>query len=182
MISYFSFSKFLVSCSLIILFLIFKTGNAFSSNICDNLAGLEADPNKSSKSIEFKNLEPNLIIKHCTNSIINYVEFKNVPKFYLQRARGFFKIGKIKNGMADLNKSYELGYPAAAYALATIYYLGDDVKQDLVLAEKLYKESYDAGVIWAAKGLYFLYSDPRFINNSSLASKWNKIFSNSLIK
>ena len=35
----------------------------------------------------------------------------------------------------------EFGYPAAAFALATLFYLGDDVTQDFELAKKLYFNS-----------------------------------------
>ena len=45
--------------------------------------------------------------------------------------------------ISDLNKSYEFGYPAAAFALATLFYLGDDVAQDFELAKKMFSYKGD---------------------------------------
>ena len=76
-----------------------------------------------------------------------------------------------------------MGYPAAAFALATLFYLGDDVTQDFELAKKLFFESYNLGVIWAAKGLYFLYSDPNYEgNNEKIAHMWEKVFSQLIVE
>ena len=119
--------------------------------------------------------------RNCTLAIQKSKNSENISRFYLQRARGYLKTGNITDAVSDLNKSYELGYPVAAFALATLFYLGDDVTQDFELAKKLYLESYDDGVIWAAKGLYFLYSDPSYINNDkNLANIWKNLFESSI--
>tara|TARA_X000000368_G_C22902396_1_gene654687 strand:- start:587 stop:859 length:273 start_codon:yes stop_codon:yes gene_type:complete len=85
----------------------------------------------------FENLYPKLIIKNCTAAIEKSKNSKNISRFYLQRARGYLKIRSIKNARSDLKKSYELGYPVAAYALATLFYLGADVTQDFELEKKI---------------------------------------------
>ena len=140
-------------------------------------AALESDPNKVSKPVLFENLNPKLVIKHCTTDIKKSRNSENISRFYLQRARGYLKNRSISDAISDLNKSYELGYPVAAFALATLFYLGDDVTQDFELAKKLYFESYNNGVIWAAKGLYFLYSNPNYIkNDKKLANMWKNLF------
>ena len=176
---WFSFSKnvprYLVFSFIIFLFL--PINKTYSNNLCDKLAALESDPKKTSKPVLFEDLNPKLIINICTSAIKDSRNSKHISRFYLQRARGYLKARDVNNAISDLNKSYELEYPAAAFALATLYYLGDDVTQDYELAKKLYFESYNNGVIWAAKGLYFLYSDPNYIkNDQKLANMWKNLF------
>ena len=164
-----------------VIFIFLLSNEIYSNDLCDKLAALESDPNKTSKPVLFENLNPKLIIKNCTTSIKKSRNSENIPRFYLQRARGYLKIRSINNAISDLNKSYELGYPAAAFALATLFYLGDDVTQDFEIAKKLYFKSYNNGVIWAAKGLYFLYSDPNYIkNDKKVANMWKNLFYSSI--
>ena len=163
-----------------VIFLFLPINETYPNNLCDKLAALESDPKKTSKPVLFEELNSKLIIDICTRAIREPRNTKHISRFYLQRARGYLKIRDVNNAISDLNKSYELGYPAAAFALATLYYLGDDVTQDYELAKKLYFESYNNGVIWAAKGLYFLYSDPSYINNDkNLANIWKNLFESS---
>ena len=167
----------------VIIFIFLSFNKAYSINLCDKLAALEADPRKTSKPVLFEDLDAKKIITNCTNDLEKAKNSENISGFYLQRARGFLKIGSINDAISDLNKSYEFGYPAAAFALATLFYLGDDVAQDFELAKKLYFESYNLGVIWAAKGLFFLYSDPNYDgNNEKIAHMWEKVFSQSIIE
>ena len=167
----------------IVVLIFFSFNKAYSINICDKLGALEADPKKTSKPVLFEDLDAKKIIINCTNALIKAKNSDNISRFYLQRARGFLKIGSINDAISDLNKSYELGYPAAAFALATLFYLGDDVTQDFELAKKLFFESYNLGVIWAAKGLYFLYSDPNYDgNNEKIAHMWEKVFSQLIVE
>ena len=167
----------------IIVLIFFSFNKAYSINICDKLGALEADPKKTSKPVLFEDLDAKKIIINCTNALIKAKNSDNISRFYLQRARGFLKIGSINDAISDLNKSYELGYPAAAFALATLFYLGDDVTQDFELAKKLFVESYNLGVIWAAKGLFFLYSDPNYDgNNEKIAHMWEKVFSQLIVE
>ena len=167
----------------IVVLIFFSFNKAYPINICDKLGALEADPKKTSKPVLFEDLDAKKIIINCTNALIKAKNSDNISRFYLQRARGFLKIGSINDAISDLNKSYELGYPAAAFALATLFYLGDDVTQDFELAKKLFFESYNLGVIWAAKGLFFLYSDPNYDgNNEKIAHMWEKVFSQLIIE
>ena len=179
----FNFYKHKIKCLVVtfLLIIFFPFNESYSNNLCDNLAALESDPNRTSKPILFEDLMPDQVIKNCTSAIQKSKNSENISRFYLQRARGYLKTGNITDAVSDLNKSYELGYPVAAFALATLFYLGDDVTQDFELAKKLYFESYDDGVIWAAKGLYFLYSDPSYINNDkNLANIWKNLFESSI--
>ena len=114
----------------IIIFIFLSFNKAYSINLCDKLAALEADPRKTSKPVLFEDLDAKKIITNCTNDLEKAKNSENISRFYLQRARGFLKIGRINDAISDLNKSYEFGYPAAAFALATLFYLGDDVAQD----------------------------------------------------
>ena len=181
----FNINKHKIKCLVVtfLLIIFFPFNASYSNNLCDNLAALESDPNRTSKPILFEDLMPDQVIKNCTSAIQKSKNSENISRFYLQRARGYLKTGNITDAVSDLNKSYELGYPVAAFALATLFYLGDDVTQDFELAKKLYFESYNLGVIWAAKGLFFLYSDPNFDgNNEKIAHMWEKVFFQSIIE
>ena len=103
----------------IIIFIFLSFNKAYSINLCDKLAALEADPRKTSKPVLFEDLDAKKIITNCTNDLEKAKNSENISRFYLQRARGFLKIGSINDAISDLNKSYEFGYPAAAFALAS---------------------------------------------------------------
>ena len=128
----FNFNKHKIKCLVFtfLLIIFFPFNASYSNNLCDNLAALESDPNRTSKPILFEDLMPDQVIKNCTSAIQNSKNSENISRFYLQRARGYLKTGNITDAVSDLNKSYELGYPVAAFALATLFYLGDDVYID----------------------------------------------------
>ena len=130
---------------------------AYSIEECDILASLEADPSSVSSPVAFNDIQPRAVIDACTRAIA--ANDADQSRYLLLRARGYLKGGDGEKALLDLEHAHKLGYPAATFGLATAYFLGDDVTQDFELAKKLYFESYDLGVIWAAKGLFFLYSD-----------------------
>ena len=70
-----------------------------------------------------------------------------------------------------------MGYPAAIFALATLYHFGDAMPQNLEQAASLYEAAYNNGVTWAARGLVILYEDFGFDNyNPELVRGWLKKF------
>ena len=77
----------------------------------------------------------------------------------MHRARGYLKLGESSKAIADIKQPHELGHPAATFALATVYFLGDDTEQNSAKAEELLLQAYDKGVFWAARGLSLVYSD-----------------------
>ena len=127
----FNFNKHKIKCLVVtfLLIIFFPFNASYSNNLCDNLAALESDPNRTSKPILFEDLMPDQVIKNCTSAIQKSKNSENISRFYLQRARGYLKTGNITDAVSDLNKSYELGYPVAAFALATLFYLGDFIYQ-----------------------------------------------------
>ena len=90
----------------IIIFIFLSFNKAYSINLCDKLAALEADPRKTSKPVLFEDLDAKKIITNCTNDLEKAKNSENISRFYLQRARGFLKIGSINDAISDLNKSY----------------------------------------------------------------------------
>jgi len=126
---------------------------------CDRLAALEADPSAVSEPVAFIDIKPERVVKACTDALNSDSKVAE-PRLLLQRARGYLRGGQAELALNDLNASHELGYPAGTFGLATAYFLGDDVKRDDARAERLFLESYDGGVIWAARGLASLYGDP----------------------
>src|SRR6056300_897182 len=125
---------------------------------CDRLAALEADPSAVSEPVAFIDIQPELVVKACTDAL--NADNNTEPRFLLQRARGYLRGGQTELALSDLNASHKLGYPAATFGLATAYFLGDDVERDDVLAESLFLDAYEGGVYWAARGLASLYGDP----------------------
>ena len=125
---------------------------------CDRLAALEADPTAVSEPVAFIDIQPEQVVKACTDAL--NAGYDGKPRFLLQRARGYLRGGQAGPALNDLNASHELGYPAATFGLATAYFLGDDVKRDDARAESLFLKAHEAGVYWAARGLASLYGDP----------------------
>lgn len=121
------------------------------------LGSLEADPMAVSEPVDFANIEPLALIAAC-NSVLRSSS-KDERRHILQRASGYLRLGESAKAIAEIERSHKMGYPAATFALATAYFLGDDVLQDHVKAERLFLETYDKSVVWAARGLSSIYSD-----------------------
>ena len=138
---------------------------------CDVLGSLEADPMAVSEPVDFSNIDPLTLIAAC-NSVLHSGS-KDERRHILQRASGYLRLGESAKAIAEIERSHKMGYPAATFALATAYFLGDDVLQDHVKAERLFLEAYDKGVVWAARGLASIYSDEfSDLFNESKASEW----------
>ena len=124
---------------------------------CDVLGSLQADPMAVAEPVDFSNIEPMALIAAC-DSVLNRGS-KNEPRYILQRARGYLRLGDSSKAISEIKRSHEMGYSAATFALATAYFLGDDTAQNFVKAEELFLQAYDKGVFWAARGLSSIYSD-----------------------
>jgi TPR repeat protein len=63
------------------------------------------------------------------------------------------------------------------FGLATAYFLGDDVAQDLDKARQLFILSYENGVLWSAQGLSLLYGNEMYEDyDLEKAKKWEARF------
>jgi len=156
------------------LFTFFST-YAYSSEDCDILASLEADPSSVSSPVAFNDIQPGAVIYSCSRAIARNDEAK--PRFLLHRARGYLKGGESDKALLDLEQSHNLGYPAATFGLATAYFLGDDVAQDLDKARQLFILSYENGVLWSAQGLSLLYGNEMYEDyDLEKAKKWEARF------
>ena len=156
------------------LFTFFST-YAYSSEDCDILASLEADPSSVSSPVAFNDIQPGAVIYSCSKAIARNDEDK--PRFLLHRARGYLKGGESDKALLDLEQSHNLGYPAATFGLATAYFLGDDVAQDLDKARQLFILSYENGVLWSAQGLSLLYGNEMYEDyDLEKAKKWEARF------
>ena len=149
----------------------FTTKSVIADEECDLLGSLEADPMAVAEPVDFANIEASALIAAC-DSVLNNGS-KDEGRYILQRARGYLRLGESTKAIAEIVRSHEMGYPAATFALATAYYLGDDTRQDYVKAERLFLQAYDKGVVWAARGLASIYSD-EFSNlfDEKKASEW----------
>ena len=142
---------------------------------CDVLGSLEADPMAVAEPVDFANIEASALIAAC-DSVLD-IGSKYEDRYILQRARGYLRLGESTKAIAEIERSHKMGYPAATFALATAYFLGDDVLQDHVKAERLFLEAYDKGVVWAARGLASIYSDEfSDLFDESKASEWTSKF------
>ena len=150
---------------------------AYSNEECDILASLEADPSSVSSPVAFNDIQPRAVIDACSRAIAANDEEK--PRYLLLRARGYLKGGDGEKALLDLEHAHKLGYPAATFGLATAYYLGDDVTQDLEQARVLFIHSYENGVLWSAWGLSLLYGNEMYENyDLEKAKKWEVRFKN----
>jgi TPR repeat protein len=148
---------------------------AYSNEECDVLASLEADPSSVSSPIAFNDIRPSEVVIACSRAIARNDEHK--PRFLLHRARGYLKGGEGEKALLDLEHAHKLGYPAATFGLATAYFLGDDVAQDLDKARQLFVLSYEHGVLWSAWGLSLLYGNEMYEDyDLEKAKKWEARF------
>jgi TPR repeat protein len=131
-----------------------------STTQCDQLGALQADPMAVSAPVAFDAIDANALISACTFALQG--DNSDRARYLLQRARGYLRAGRGDQAMLDIRAAHELDYPAATFALATAYFLGDDVPQDFEQARVLYENSYEQGVNWSAKGLSMLYENEFF--------------------
>ena len=132
---------------------------SYAVSSCDRLAALEADPFSTSISVMFADLNAKRVIAKCTEAISTSGNKLDKARFTLQRARGYFRAGAADAAINDLLAAYALGYPAASFGLATAYFLGEGMDQDVLRAETMFLESYHQGVVWSARGLALLYGE-----------------------
>ena len=153
---------------------------AFTSKVtalekCDILGSLEADPLKKTVPVKFEDLQYLELIEACTEAIA--IQDHNIARYYLLRARGYLRSGSYEKATSDINRSHEMGYAAATFALATLSHFGEAMPKDLTRAESLYKLAYSNGVKWAAQGLSILYNDISFSRyNLKLSHEWLEKF------
>ena len=146
---------FLTVCTTL-LFALFASEHTIAATLCDELGALEADPSAVTAPVAFQDIDSEALISACTHEIGKQDD--DLPRYLLQRGRGYLRGGQSELAIADFAKSHELGYPAGTFALATAYHLGDDIEQDVDEARRLYEEAYSRGNRWAAKGLSMLYA------------------------
>ena len=148
---------------------------AYAVEECDLLGSLEADPFSTSEPVKFQDIQSTKLVNACTEAIQEQND--NVARYYLLRARGHLRGGSYEQAISDISLSHDMGYPAATFALATLYHFGDAMPQNLKQAASLYEAAYNNGVTWAARGLAILYEDFSFGNyNPELAKEWVKKF------
>ena len=148
---------------------------AYAVKECDLLGSLEADPFSTSEPVKFQDIQSTKLVNACTEAIQEQND--NVARYYLLRARGHLRGGSNEQAISDISLSHDMGYPAATFALATLYHFGDAMPQNLKQAASLYEAAYNNGVTWAARGLAILYEDFSFGNyNPELAKEWLKKF------
>jgi len=153
------------------------TTNSNKENLCDKLAALEADPLRKKSPVALSDINPKLVIFHCSNMLD--IDPKNSDRYLFQRARGHLKAENFDAFIADMKASYQLGYPAAAFGLGVAYFLGEAVEQNPYSAEILLKEAFEKKVYWAAKALSQLYGNARLpLYNQKKSKYWMQNFHN----
>ena len=139
---------------------VFTAAPVHSTTQCDQLGALQADPMAVSAPVSFDLIDADALISACTLALQG--DSSDRARYLLQRARGYLRAGRGDQAMQDIRAAHELDYPAATFALATAYFLGDDVPQDFEQARVLFENSYEQGVNWSAKGLSMLYENEFF--------------------
>ena len=158
-----------------LIFFIFWASSAFSDELCDILGSLEADPYAVTDPVSFQEIKGEELVAACSAAITKQDE--NLPRYLLQRGRGYLRIGQGASALADIIKAHELGYPAATFGLGTAHYLGDDIKQDFDVAHRLFLSAYSQRVRWAAQGLSLLYGNENYEGyDPHLSEVWSARF------
>ena len=120
----------------------------FAATLCDKLGALEADPSAVSAPVAFQDINSEALIAACSAEIANQDD--DLPRYLLQRGRGYLRDGRSELAIADISNAHELGYPAGTFGLATAFFLGDEVQRNDLRAEQLFIQAYKGGVYWAA--------------------------------
>jgi len=158
-----------------LILLLFWASTAFSNERCDVLGALDADPYAVSEAVSFQEIIGDELVEACSAAIAKQDE--NLPRYLLQRGRGYLRIGQGASALADIIKAHELGYPAATFGLGTAHYLGDDIKQDFDVAHRLFLSAYSQRVRWAAQGLSLLYGNENYEGfDPHLSEVWSARF------
>ena len=150
---------------LIAMMITFAT-EAAAEEQCDVLGSLQADSMAVADTVDFANIEPLALIEACDRALIR--DGENKARYILHRARGYLRLGESSKAIEDIKRSHEMGYPAATFALATAYFLGDDTAQNFVKAEELFLQAYDKGVFGLHVGF------PQYIQTNFLIFLTNK--------
>ena len=90
-----------------LIFLLFWASTAFSDELCDVLGSLEADPYAVSEAIGFQEIKGDELVEACSAAIAKQDE--NLPRYLLQRGRGYLRVGQGASALADITKAHELG-------------------------------------------------------------------------
>ena len=85
---------------------------------CDILGSLEADPLKKTVPVKFEDLQYLELIEACTEAIA--IQDHYIARYYLLSAMGYLRSGSYEKATSDINRSHEMGYAAATFALATL--------------------------------------------------------------
>ena len=88
----------------------------FAQDLCDTLGALQADPKAVAPAVAFQDIQPTNLIEACAVAIDRADE--DLPRFLLQRGRGYLRAGDGAAAMADIQKSHDMGYSAATFGLA----------------------------------------------------------------
>ena len=155
--------------------LLFWASTAFSDELCDVLGSLEADPYAVSEAVSFQEIKGKELVEACSAAILKQDE--NLPRYLLQRGRGYLRQGEGAKALSDITQAHQLGYPAATFGLGTAYYLGDDIKQDFEVAHQLFNSAYSNRVRWAAQALSLLYRNANYEGfDPHLSEVWSARF------
>lgn len=145
-------------------------------DLCDTYGALEFDPLAVAPAVAFEEIDPALLIKACTNSIAR--SDHNLPRYFLQRSRGYLRIGDNAEALADIKASHEMHYPAATHELGMMHYMGTGVVKDYEMSRALFELAYDEGVRLSANALSILYQNEAYeYHDPKIAETWGMRFS-----
>ena len=87
----------------------------FAQDLCDTLGALEADPKAVAPAVAFQDIQPTNLIAACAVAIDRADE--GLPRFLLQRGRGYLHAGDGAAAMADIKwhrHSWRMAFLTAA--------------------------------------------------------------------
>ena len=94
-----------------------------SATECDRLGALQADPMAVSAPVAFDAIDANALISACTFALQG--DNSDRARYLCSVHAGICVRGRGDQAMQDIRAAHDLDYPAAAFALATAYFLGE---------------------------------------------------------
>jgi TPR repeat protein/CHAT domain-containing protein len=140
------------------------------SNSCDAFAAAPTDINRSVPGTPFAALDAAAAIPACQEAVSS---FPNVLRFKFQLARALNKAGRYTEAAALYEALVALGYGAAAYNLALLYFDGSGVIQNQEKAVSLLQQAAEFGYSSAQFQLGLFYATGQNVGQDlSKAREW----------
>ena len=125
-------ARFIVICSAAVFFHVHAaSAQTHPTTECDKLAASPEDPQRNAPGIDFNKVNPKAAVPACEAAV---GQLPNEARLHFQLGRAYSKAKQYQSAVEHYKKAAEAGYPVAQFNLGIMYYRGQGVRRDYVLA------------------------------------------------